>query len=123
MAGAPAVTVKRYHSARSDRNVILTEVFKSKMILVGSPTINRGILSSVAAILEEIKGLGFKGKKAAAFGSYGWSGEAIKTIDSRLREAGFEVVNEGIRTLWNPDNQSLDSCFEFGASIAKQCPF
>lgn len=119
----PAVTVKLYHSARSDRNDILTEVFKSKMILVGSPTINRGILSSVAAILEEIKGLGFKGKKAAAFGSYGWSGEAIKTISSRLHEAGFEVVNEGVRTLWNPDDQSLDSCFEFGASIAKQCPF
>jgi flavorubredoxin len=119
----PTVTVKLYHSARSDRNDILTEVFKSKMILVGSPTINRGILSSVAAILEEIKGLGFKEKKAAAFGSYGWSGEAIKTISSRLHEAGFEVVNEGVRTLWNPDIQSLDHCFEFGASIAEQCSF
>ncbi|OGQ97710.1 MAG: MBL fold hydrolase [Deltaproteobacteria bacterium RIFOXYD12_FULL_57_12] len=118
-----AVTVKLYNAARSDANDILTEVFRSKAILVGSPTINRGILSSVAAILEEIKGLGFKGKKAAAFGSYGWSGEGIKIISSRLHEAGFALVNEGIRTLWNPDHKSLDGCYEFGSSVADQCPF
>ena len=119
----PAVTVKLYNSARSDANDIITEVFKSKAVLVGSPTINRGILSSVAAILEEMKGLGFKGKKAAAFGSYGWSGEGIKIISSRLNEAGFELANEGVRTLWNPDDPSIDTCFTFGSSVAEQCPF
>jgi flavorubredoxin len=119
----PAVTVKLYNSARSDTNDIITEVFRSKAILVGSPTINRGILSSVAALLEEMKGLGFKGKKAAAFGSYGWSGEGIKIIGSRLNEAGFELFNEGVRTLWNPDDQAIDRCFEFGSLVAEQCPF
>ena len=114
--------MKIHNVARSDKNDIITEVFSSKAILVGSPTINRGILSAVAAILEEMKGLGFKGKKAAAFGSYGWSGEGIKIISSRLNEAGFEVITEGIRTLWNPDDKSLDGCFEFGASFARQCP-
>jgi flavorubredoxin len=122
-AADPAVTVKLYNSARSDTNDIITEVFRSKAILVGSPTINRGILSSTAAVLEEIKGLGFKGKKAAAFGSYGWSGEGIKVISSRLTEAGFTMINEGVRTLWNPDEQSLDRCFEFGSSVAEQCLF
>ncbi|MBU0676386.1 MAG: anaerobic nitric oxide reductase flavorubredoxin [Proteobacteria bacterium] len=116
----PAVTVKLYNAGRGDKNDIITEVFRSKAILVGSPTINRGILSAAAAILEEMKGLGFKGKKAAAFGSYGWSGEGIKIISSRLNEAGFEVINEGVRTLWNPDDKSLDGCFKFGASFAEQ---
>lgn len=122
-AADPAVTVKLYNSARSDTNDIITEVFRSKAILVGSPTINRGILSSTAAVLEEIKGLGFKGKKAAAFGSYGWSGEGIKVIGNRLTEAGFTMINEGVRTLWNPDEQSLDRCFKFGSSVAEQCLF
>jgi flavorubredoxin len=122
-AADPAVTVKLYNSARSDTNDIITEVFRSKAILVGSPTINRGILSSTAAVLEEIKGLGFKGKKAAAFGSYGWSGEGIKVIGSRLTEAGFTMINEGVLTLWNPDEQSLDGCFKFGSSVAEQCLF
>lgn len=117
------VTVKLFNVARHDLNDIITEVFKSKAILVGSPTINKGILSSVAAILEEIKGLGFKGKKAAAFGSYGWSGESIKLISARLEEAGFALVDEGLRTQWNPDSQSLESCINFGVLFAEQCPF
>lgn len=117
-AADPAVAVKIYNAARSDNNDIITEVFRSKAILVGSPTINRGILSSAAAILEEIKGLGFKGKKAAAFGSYGWSGEGNKLISSRLQEAGFELINDGVRGLWNPDDASLANCLELGRAVA-----
>ncbi len=61
------VNVKLFNLAKSDKNDVITEVFKSKAILVGSPTINRGVLVAVAGILEEIKGLKFKNKKAAAF--------------------------------------------------------
>ena len=77
----PDITVKLFNSSKQDKNEIITEVFKSKLILVGSSTINKGILSSAAAILEMIKGLGFTGKKAAAFGSYGWSGESVGLIN------------------------------------------
>jgi flavorubredoxin len=72
------VMVKLFNSAREDKNDMITEVFKSKAILVGSSTISRGILTSLVGILEEIRGLGFKNKKAAAFGSYGWSGGGSK---------------------------------------------
>ena len=113
------VAVKLFNSARRDKNDIITEVFKSKAILVGSSTINRGILSSVAGILEEIRGLGFKKKRAAAFGSYGWSGEGVKMITDLLKEGGFEVVNDGLRELWNPDRQSLENCVSFGRDLAE----
>ncbi|MDF2617169.1 MAG: metallo-beta-lactamase, partial [Sedimentibacter sp.] len=99
----PSVNVKLYNCAKRDKNDIITEVFKSKMILVGSSTINNGILSATAGILEMIKGLKFTGKRAAAFGSYGWSGESLKIITDELKEAKFEVVSEGIKELWNPD--------------------
>jgi flavorubredoxin len=112
------VTVKLFNSAREDKNDIITEVFKSKAILVGSSTINRGILTSVAGILEEIRGLGFKNKKATAFGSYGWSGEGVKMISDLLKEGGFEVVNEGLGVLWNPDAESLETCRGFGRNLA-----
>jgi len=62
------VNIKLFNTSKRDKNDIITQVFKSKGIVVGSPTINRGILSSMAGILEEIKGLNFAGKKAAAFG-------------------------------------------------------
>ncbi len=112
------VNVKLYNTAKSDKNDVITEIFKSKTILVGSPTIGGGILSSIAEILEMIKGLRFKNKKAASFGCYGWSGESIKVIREHLEKSGFSVINDGIRVLWNPDQDSIEKCVEFGRVIA-----
>ena len=64
------VIVKLFNLAKDDKNDILTEVFKSKIILVGSPTINNGYSYATSGILEMMKGLKFKNKKAASFGSY-----------------------------------------------------
>jgi flavorubredoxin len=112
------VNVKLFNLAKTDKNDVITEIFKSKAILMGSPTINRGILVSVAGILEEIKGLKFKNKKAAAFGCYGWSGESTKIISENLKSAGFEIVDDGIKVLWNPDNESTTKCAEYGKKFA-----
>ena len=111
------ITVKILSSVKADKNDIAVEVFKSKIVLVGSSTINNGILTSTAAILEMIKGLKFKGKKGAAFGSYGWSGEAVKLITEELEKSGIEKINSGIREIWNPDEEALNRCREFGKSI------
>lgn len=116
-AADPAVSVKLFNIAKKDKNDIITEIFKSKSILVGSPTINKGILTAVAGILEEIKGLKFSGKKAAAFGCYGWSGESVKIITEHLEKAGFQIVDEGLRALWNPDEESVERCVEFGKKL------
>jgi len=112
------VDVKLFNVARADMNDVITEIFKSKAILVGSPTINKGILSAVAGILEDIKGLRFRNKKAAAFGCYGWSGESVKIISDRLKEAGFQLLNDGIRATWNPDTESMNNCIRFGREVA-----
>jgi anaerobic nitric oxide reductase flavorubredoxin len=113
------VTVKIFNSAKGDKNDILTEVFKSKAILVGSSTINKGILHSVAGILEMIKGMEFKNKKAAAFGSYGWSGESSKIIKAELEKSGFQVISDGLKELWNPDEDAYSRCVEFGKEFIK----
>ncbi len=120
LRASPGTTVKLFNSAKSDKNDILTEVFKSKAVLVGSPTCNNGYLYSVGGILEMIKGLKFKGKYAAAFGSYGWSGEAVKQITAHLKECGFDVINDGIRVLWVPDDSAKEACIEFGKEFARQ---
>ncbi len=112
------VNVKLFNLAKSDKNDVITEVFKSKAILVGSPTINKGILVSVAGILEEIKGLKFKNKKAAAFGSYGWSGESNRIISESLKTAGFEIIDDGIKVLWQPDQEGSAQCIEYGKAFA-----
>jgi len=111
------VTIKLFNCSRADKNDIITEIFKSKAILAGSPTIDKGILFHMAGILEEMRGLSFKNKKAAAFGSYGWSGESVKMITEKLREGGFEVVNDGIRGMWTPDQQGRENCLNFGKTF------
>ena len=108
------VEVKLLNAAKWDKNDVITEIFKSKAVLVGSPTINRGILTSIASLLEEIRGLSFKNKKAFAFGCYGWSGESVKMISDSLEGAGFDVVDDGIKALWNPDEEARRQCVEYG---------
>ena len=61
----------------------------------------------------------FKNKKAAAFGSYGWSGDAPKLISEHLKEGGFELVDDGFKTLWVPDEEALAACREYGKAFAK----
>ncbi len=113
----PDVKIKLYNAAHADKNDIISEVFKSKAILVGSPTINGGILHSIAGLLEMMRGLKFRNKKAAAFGSYGWSGESVRQIHDALVKGGFSVVTEGIRTNWVPDEDALAACETFGSEF------
>lgn len=113
------VKVKILNVAREDKNDILTEIFRSKAILVGSPTINYGFSYATAGILEMARGLKFKNKKAAAFGSYGWSGDAPKMIASRLEEAGFELVSNSLKELWVPDADARGRYVAYGEAFAK----
>lgn len=116
----PDVHVKLFNIAGSDKNDVVAEVFKSKAVVFGSPTINRGILTSLAGLLEEIKGLSFKDKKAAVFGSYGWSGESTRILAESLQQAGFTVVDDGLKMLWNPSEQSIEECVSYGQKLAKE---
>lgn len=117
---SPSTVVKVLNATREDKNDIITEVFRSKAILVGSPTINYGFSYAIGGILEMMKGLKFKKKKAAAFGSYGWSGDAVKQISEHLTAAGFELVNDGLKTLWVPDSNALATCEEYGKAFAEK---
>ena len=111
------IAIKLMNTSKDDKTIVLTEVFKSKAIIVGSPTVNNGYLHSIAGILEMIKGMKLKNKKATAFGSYGWSGEATKLIMEELKKSGFEV-EEGIKAMWTPDDEMIDECIKFGEKFA-----
>ena len=115
------IEVKIINTAKSDKTEIVAEVFRSKEIVVGSPTVNNGYLYSIAGIMEMIKGLKLKTKKAAAFGSYGWSGEAVKLLNEELKKAGFTLINDGLRCMWTPTEENIKECIDFGKEIAKAC--
>lgn len=110
----PSVKVKLMNTSKDDKNDVVTEIFKSKAILLGSPTINNGIMHSIGGLIEMIIGLKMKGKKAAAFGSYGWGGESVKILTEGLKKAGFFVKEDGKRSQWVPDNAELENLKAYG---------
>jgi flavorubredoxin len=114
------VEIKLYNTARTDKNDVITEIFKSKLIIAGSSTINKGILYSIDGLLEMMRGMSFKGKKAAAFGSYGWSGESVAILNEELKKGGFELIDEGLKIFWVPDEAGVEKCKEFGRKLAAQ---
>jgi len=104
----------------SDRGDIIGELLGAKGILVGSSTINNGVLPTVAPFLEEMQGLRPRNKIAAAFGSYGWGGGAVKTIEESLEKASMEIVAPALTVKWVPDKDEIQKCFEFGKEFAKK---
>ncbi|SHJ35831.1 MBL fold metallo-hydrolase [Halodesulfovibrio aestuarii] len=115
---SPATRVKLFHAGKADKNDIITEVFRSKAVLLGSPTFNKGPLSSLSALIEDFHGLKFMGKKANAFTSYGWSGEAAKLMLAQLMDAGFEITGDGFRVNWRMDAEERHAALQFGVDFA-----
>ncbi|MGD8284552.1 MAG: flavodoxin domain-containing protein [Desulfobacterales bacterium] len=114
--GVPA---KPFHLRKWHRSEIMTEVFDAKAVVVGSPTLNNSWYPSLADFLSYMKGLKPLNKIGAAFGSYGWSGEAVKMINKELEVMKFDVVDPGMRVQYIPDKEALEACYEFGRMIGR----
>jgi len=114
------VDVKILPLSGSDRSEVATEVLDSGALIIGSPTINNQIFPSLADALTYLKGLKPKNLIGAAFGSYGWSGEAVKQLNQYFLDMSVETVSDGIRALYAPEPAQLEECFKFGEAIADE---
>jgi flavorubredoxin len=115
-----AVDHKILDLAVTDRNDVIVEIFKARAIVVGSPTLNNGLLPTVWPVLTDLKGLKFKNKLGAAFGSYGWSGECVKLIEKHFQDCGIPLIREGIRCKWQPGADDLEACRAFGRELGQK---
>jgi len=112
------IEVKLLKLRVSDLSLITTEILESKIVIVGSPTLNNQLFPSVSAFLTYIIGLKPKDKLWGFFGSYGWSGEAVKYMTEIVKKVGFEVFNSGLTVKYVPNQEDLKKCIEFGKKIA-----
>jgi flavorubredoxin len=97
------------------RSEVIAELLEAKAIILGSPTLNNNMMPRLADYITYMKGLRPGGKLAACFGSYGWSGEAVKIMNKQLKEANIELLDEtGIRHQWVPDKDALQNCYNLG---------
>ena len=120
--GEEGVHAEPMHLRSRHRSDIMTEVLDAGAILVGSPTLNNNIFPTVSDFLTYLKGLKPQNKVAAAFGSYGWSGESVKVITKELEEMKFKVVDPGVRIQFVPDKEGLEACRELARKVAKELP-
>ncbi len=116
------VDARLMHLRKWHRSDIMTEVLDAGAILVGSPTLNNGLFPTVSDFLTYMKGLKPQNKIAAAFGSYGWSGESVKLINSQLEDMKFEIIDPGVRIQYVPEAKGLAACYDLGGKIAKGLP-
>ncbi|MBN1163955.1 MAG: FprA family A-type flavoprotein [Candidatus Krumholzibacteriota bacterium] len=98
---------------------IMTEVLTSRLILVGSPTLNNGMLPSMGAFLTYLSGLRPKGRMGLAFGSYGWGGQAAGEIEKVLRELKWELPLDKINVKYIPDLEELEEIKAEGKKLGK----
>ena len=107
------------HDHRSD---IITEILDAGAVILGSPTLNNGIFPTVSDFVTYMKGLKPLNKVGAAFGSYGWSGEAVKILNGELEQMKFNVVDPGVRIQFVPDENALGACRELAGKVAAALP-
>jgi len=113
------VSVRMFDLATNHRSDIITEVLDAGALVIGSPTLNNGMLPRMADLLHYMKGLRPANKIGAAFGSYGWSGEAVKLINAIMEEMKFTVIDPGINVQYVPAHDDLGKCVELGRKVAK----
>lgn len=114
------VAFKIFNMATADRNDVLAEVFRAKAVLLGSPTLNNGLLPTLTPVLEDLKGLKFKNKIGAAFGSYGWSGESVKLLEDHLTACKIPLAGPGVKAKWQPTPEDLQACRTLGTAVAEK---
>jgi flavorubredoxin len=113
------VSVKMCNLKFNHRSEVMTEILDARAVIVGSSTLNNGILPTVADILCYLKGLKPTGRIGAAFGSYGWSGEAVKIIGQSLEDMKFGLPEPGIRVKFAPTHEDLAKCRELGEKLGR----
>lgn len=112
------IAVRPMYLRKWHRSDVMTEVLDAKAVIVGSPTLNSQPFPTVSDFLTYMKGLKPLDKIGAAFGSYGWSGEASAIIARELEAMKFEIV-DSVRHQYVPDKGGLEASYKLGRTIGR----
>ncbi|MDD4242334.1 MAG: FprA family A-type flavoprotein [Smithellaceae bacterium] len=102
------------------RSEVLYEVLEAGALIVGSSTLNNNMLPQMADVMTYLKGLKPANLVGAAFGSFGWSGEAVKDLEAMLREMKVEIVSEPVSVKHVPSREVLEKCALLGRTVAAE---
>lgn len=114
----PGVRVSLYDLEGGELQPFVDLIESADALALGSPTINGDAVKPIWDLLSSLAVIDLKGKLGAAFGSYGWSGEAVRMIEDRLRGLKLRVPVAGLRIKLIPTEDELADCRAFGRAIA-----
>ncbi|MDD2903534.1 MAG: flavodoxin domain-containing protein, partial [Syntrophales bacterium] len=114
------VEAQLHHLRSTHISDIVTEVLDAGLLLIGSPTLNNNLFPTVSQFLTYLKGLRPRNKAALAFGSFGWSGEAVKLINQELEAMKLKVVHEGLKIKYIPDPEELGAARKLAEQLARE---
>ena len=112
------VEVKMYDVIKHETSEIMKDIEESDGLLFGSPTIVNELLPPIRILLANLNPIIHGGKYAGAFGSYGWSGEAVPRIESRLKELKMKSPLPGLRVRFRASEEQLEEARKFGSDFA-----
>ncbi len=98
---------------------IMTDVMRSRAIILGSATINNNVMPTVGSMLTYLKGLKPKRRIGFAFGSYGWNPKVLGDMESFMDDLGWDRPMESVNINFVPDPEELDGMKEKGIELAK----
>ena len=101
------------------RSDVMREVLNASAIILGCPTLNNGLLPRMAGFLMYMRGLRPTNKIGAAFGSFGWSGESVKLLNEAMTEMKFDVIDDGLKVKYVPEEGDLTQCIELGRKVGR----
>ena len=114
------VDILMYNLVTADMNEVLSEINQCSGLLLGSPTLLSDTLPQIWTILTSLNPVIHKGLSASCFGSYGWSGEALKNINERYKQLKLNVVSEPLGIIFKPSENNLKDAYNFGLDFAKK---
>ncbi len=103
-----------FHEAKTE------DIKSADAIAVGSSTFHYKMLPPMEKFMDSLKNANVKGKAGAAFGSYGWSGEAPVVIAQMMREIGIKVIDPVLRVQYAPTEKDLEECRRLGKDLANK---
>ncbi|MFP4061398.1 MAG: FprA family A-type flavoprotein [Halochromatium sp.] len=115
----PGLRVSLYDLEGGEVAPFVDLIEEADALAFGSPTVNGDAVKPIWDLLSSLAGISLRGKIGAAFGSYGWSGEAVPMIEDRLRGLKMRVPVSGLRLKLRPTAAELDTCRAFGRQIAE----
>ena len=98
---------------------IMSDILSARLVLIGSPTLNNGILPAMGAFLTYMKGLKPLKKTGFAFGSYGWAGKAPEIIENLMRERGWEIPEKNVNVNFVPGSEELEALQNTGRKLGE----